>query len=441
MVQLPDGSLVLAGYSDASANGSGRDFALARLDSNGNLHPAFNGTGRLKTDFAGGLDGAYALVLQPDSKLVAAGEATIGGTRGFALARYDLLGALDETFGSAGLKWVDPSPHSLAIAFSLALQLDGKLVAAGVGIGANQDFAVARLFGDAPINQPPVFTGIDVLTPSVSEGGFADLRITVTDPDSTDALSLTVDWGDGGTPDSIAVSAGSTIVLSHRYKDDPAVGPDVFTISLTLHDSVGAQATPQTRMVTVNNGAPSLSIAVSPTTFNAGATTTLSGTINDPGVLDSHTVSIDWGDGSTVQEVVMAAGVTAIPSTPHVYARAGSYTINASARDDDGGNAMAISASVTVFEIAPAAPSGLVATPVSPTRIDLSWTDNSNNEVGFEVQRCNRFAKMCQVFTERGSSYADLTVRKGTTYQYSVRAFNSAGASTWVGPILATTPR
>ena len=286
-----------------------------------------------------------------------------------------------------------------------------------------------------------LLTSIDVVTPIVSEGGVAQLQLVVADPDSTGPLNLTVDWGDGGAPEPFVVT-GSSIGLNHLYSNDPATGPDAFTITLTLRDSAGAQATPQARSVTVNNVAPSLSISVSPTTFSVGATTTFSGTVSDAGVVDPHTVSIDWGDGSGTQEVVMAAGVTSIPPTAHVYPRAGIYTINASARDDDGGTALALSQTVTVFEVAPAAPSNLAARVVSQTQIDLRWADNSLNEDGFEVQRCNKAGRMCQTYSApvNAGSYSDLTAKKNTTYQYSVRAVNRAGSSAYAGPVSATTP-
>ena len=70
----PDGKLVAAGYS---SNGSNYVFALARYKPNGLLDTSFNGTGKVTT--AIGADArAYALALQPDGKLVAAGNSWNG---------------------------------------------------------------------------------------------------------------------------------------------------------------------------------------------------------------------------------------------------------------------------------------------------------------------------------------------------------------------------
>src|SRR6266852_2978780 len=65
----------------------------------GDLDPTFGTGGEVATDFAGKDDQAFALVLQPDGKLVAAGFAAVGGTgEDFALARYNTDGNLDGTF-------------------------------------------------------------------------------------------------------------------------------------------------------------------------------------------------------------------------------------------------------------------------------------------------------------------------------------------------------
>jgi len=58
---------------------------------------------------------------------------------------------------------------------------------------------------------------------------------------------------------------------------------------------------------------------MNPTTIDEDAASLLSGTFTDPGTLDTHTVTIDWGDGSTPTTLNLAAGVTAIPATSHRY--------------------------------------------------------------------------------------------------------------------------
>src|SRR5262245_31599334 len=67
----------------------------------GTLDPSFGTGGKVTTDF-GGSEGVSSLALQPDGKIVAAGGASINGSSVFALARYNSDGALDASFGTGG---------------------------------------------------------------------------------------------------------------------------------------------------------------------------------------------------------------------------------------------------------------------------------------------------------------------------------------------------
>ncbi len=81
----------------------------------------------------------------------------------------------------------------------------------------------------------------------------------------------------------------------------------------------------------------------------------------------------------------------------------------------------------------PVAPSGLVLTAVSPTQVDMMWTDNSNNELGFHVERSSdiHFMGVLTIFKAGANvtTYSDTSVVAGTTYYYRVIAYNSAGDS------------
>ena len=100
----PDGKIVAVGSNFVAAREGSSDFALARYDARGVLDRSFGSGGKVTTSFGTGSDFANAGVLQPDGKLVAAGYTYVGGVAGrsyFALARYGVDGALDESFGSA----------------------------------------------------------------------------------------------------------------------------------------------------------------------------------------------------------------------------------------------------------------------------------------------------------------------------------------------------
>jgi hypothetical protein len=93
----------------------------------------------------------------------------------------------------------------------------------------------------------------------------------------------------------------------------------------------------------------------------------------------------------------------------------------------------------------PAAPSGLTATAVSRSQINLSWTDNSGNESGFRIERCKNpnctnFVQIAQVGANV-TAFADTTVNRNTAYNYRVRAFNAAGNSAYTNTAGAKTPK
>jgi uncharacterized delta-60 repeat protein len=136
-----DQRIVVAG---TGGNGS---FALARYDSLGALDATFDGDGKLRTNFTGGVDTADAVAIQGDGKIVAAGEAGFLGewTGDFALARYDSLGNLDATFDGDG-KVITRFTHDDDSASDVAIQANGKIVAAGSAgyNGAIARFALAR---------------------------------------------------------------------------------------------------------------------------------------------------------------------------------------------------------------------------------------------------------------------------------------------------------
>jgi len=123
-----DGKIVAAGVSDDN-------FAIARYNSNGTLDNTFSGDGKLTTDI-GSFDGIYSIAIQSDGKIVAVG----GSGNNFAIARYGTNGDLDNTFSGDG-KLTTDFGSSLESFESVVLQSDGKIVAAGYSDG---NFALAR---------------------------------------------------------------------------------------------------------------------------------------------------------------------------------------------------------------------------------------------------------------------------------------------------------
>jgi len=122
VVQQSDGMIVAAGIQILPGP-LGSDFALARYDRNGVLDPAFGSAGIVTTDFSGGGDGARAIRIQADGKLLVAGFVQDGS---LGLARYDRDGSLDASFGSGGI--VVTSSAIFDAGNALVLQRDAKIV-------------------------------------------------------------------------------------------------------------------------------------------------------------------------------------------------------------------------------------------------------------------------------------------------------------------------
>ncbi|MBA9076121.1 gliding motility-associated C-terminal domain-containing protein [Rufibacter quisquiliarum] len=80
---------------------------------------------------------------------------------------------------------------------------------------------------------------------------------------------------------------------------------------------------------------------------------------------------------------------------------------------------------------APAAPSDLTAAAITATQIDLSWSDNSPNETGFEIERSTDGTTFNSLATVGANvtTYSDKTVVGSTKYYYRVRATGASAAS------------
>jgi uncharacterized delta-60 repeat protein len=140
VVVQKDGKLVVGGSTTNLDDTT--DFGLARYNSNGTLDSTFGTGGKVKTTFAN-FDFVGALALQSDGKIVAAGMTVVNFAPKFAVARYNTNGTLDTTFGIGGR--VITGFGGAAQAFAAGVQSDGKILVAGYAhLTEGWDFAVAR---------------------------------------------------------------------------------------------------------------------------------------------------------------------------------------------------------------------------------------------------------------------------------------------------------
>jgi uncharacterized delta-60 repeat protein len=110
------------------------------LLSAGVLDKSFGVGGIVLQDFTPTFDGARGVAIQADGKIVVAGVINAAGPSSdsqFALARYTSTGKLDPTFGKGGIVETNVSPGMPDGATSVAIQRDGKIVAAGFALEPN----------------------------------------------------------------------------------------------------------------------------------------------------------------------------------------------------------------------------------------------------------------------------------------------------------------
>jgi uncharacterized delta-60 repeat protein len=136
----PDGKIVAVGYAGTPGV---FDIALVRYNSDGTLDTTFDNDGIVVLARQPANESATGVVIQTDGKIVIGGY-TETDSIDFFLARFNTGGSLDTTFGSGGAVSTDIRGGS-DFAKDLILQSDGKLVAVGTSrAGTNGDFATVR---------------------------------------------------------------------------------------------------------------------------------------------------------------------------------------------------------------------------------------------------------------------------------------------------------
>jgi len=150
---LANGKILVAG---TARNGSNNDFALVRYLSNGTLDAQFGIGGKVLTAVGPGDDHANSMVVQPDGKIILAGRASTETDADFALVRYNADGSLDETFGTGG-KIMTPVGAGWDQGVEVVLQPDGKILLAGNSSqvpyqGVAQDMGFVRYLPDGALD-------------------------------------------------------------------------------------------------------------------------------------------------------------------------------------------------------------------------------------------------------------------------------------------------
>jgi uncharacterized delta-60 repeat protein len=215
---LQGSKIVVAGRTDGS-------YGVARFNNDGTSDPNFGTGGRISLGFNGE---ATDVAIQRDTKIVTAGYANNGATSDdFLLARFNSVG-LDPRFGTNGVVFTSFSNH-IDRANGLVIQSDTKIVAAGFADSTNSTFALARYQGQSGGTDT-----VGLYDPSTSTfylrnsntPGFADLTFAY-GAGGAGLIPITGDWNGDGI-DTVGLYSPANAAFFLRNSNTPGIADLAF---------------------------------------------------------------------------------------------------------------------------------------------------------------------------------------------------------------------
>jgi parallel beta-helix repeat protein len=290
---------------------------------------------------------------------ICAGDYDNDGDDDFIYQQYFYPNNGDGTFGSAIHTGITDYPYAIA---DSDINRDGNLDVVYQGgnwiycwLGAGDGTFTLRLpntwmgwwagYGIAIAQDliPPLY---------IYEGDSIPFSGYFSDPGWEDTHDATWDWGDGSpsvigtlTEENIEPFSTGDIIDSYSYGDNGQ-----FTVTLSVTDDDAGVGT-DTFILDILNVAPnitSLSLPLDPVDISNAVA--LTAQFTDPGILDTHTATIDWGDGNTSTGSISGSGGTYDVSSSWTYGQAGVYTITLTVEDDDGDSDITMFQYVVVYD-------------------------------------------------------------------------------------------
>jgi len=326
-----------------------------------------------------------------------------------------------------------------------------------------------------PPSQGPTITSITASPTSVPEGDQFTLTANGVSDTGGTGLVLTfyeesngaagLQTGSGGDYSFTPITDGSTSITLNTT----GATPGTYTFYAQLTDSSGAASpagtSAPTTSITVtapggSSGSPVIgSIIASPNPVVSGNSLTLTATnITDPDVDVTEVIFYEETNGIpglqtgrrggdfSFRPVGAASGFSILLDTTGVTGSLTFYALAVDALGNEsatGTSAPSVAVDIT-SDTPPDAPSGLTASAISPTQIDLSFSEVSSGQTGFTIDRSTdpTFQTFTQLFTINvadATTYDDTGLTPNSTYYYRVEAFNSAGDSAFSNTAHATT--
>ncbi|MEM8663460.1 MAG: cadherin domain-containing protein, partial [Pseudomonadota bacterium] len=286
-----------------------------------------------------GLDDVPVFV-GPDTFAVAENETAVGAVEAIdpdgAVVFYSIVGGAD-----AALFTIDALSGEIAFIdapdFEAPADADGdnryEIVVEADDETLTAETLVTVDVGDVAENLPPVIDAVTVSDPR-GEGDEITLTVLASDVDLPVGEQLRFAFDTDG--DGVFETVNETGVVTLTFEDN---GPQFVPVLVT--DDLGAVAEGGAEF-SVANVAPTLIVADGLQT-DADGNVTLTGRFIDPGLADTFTLTIDWGDGSDPDVVALPANPSGSGrfAVDHTYTAppppSGRFEVDIALTDDDGG--------------------------------------------------------------------------------------------------------
>ena len=397
-VLQPDGKIIVVGRSYALATGI-EGFAVVRYTSGGLLDTTFGGgDGMLNTSFPPGSAVAKCVRLQ-GNKIIVGGLAN----RHFTFVRYNSDGSVDTTFGSAGTSIIpetdyydssskfgmgvdadgrivfagptdlDPSPSvsrtaltavrlnsngavdtsfgtagivstsvgllDVSMARDLAFTSDGKIVLTGDSFSGGINLTLVRYTAHTVTNANQAPTDIALSAGSIAENqasGAAVGTFSTTDPDAGNTFTYSLVSGTGGTDNASFTISGSTLQTAASFNYE---AKNSYSIRVRTTDQGGLwfEKAFTVTVTNVNEAPTDIALSASTVAENQPSGTTV-GTFSttDPDAGNTFTYSLVTGTGSTDNASFTISGSTLQTAASFDYDTKSSYSIRLRTTDQGG---------------------------------------------------------------------------------------------------------
>src|SRR2546426_932858 len=257
---------------------------------------------------------------------------------------------------------------------------------------------------------------------------------------------------DGGTTwSTIVPNSGSA---STAYSDTGLAHGVTYAYKVSAVNSVGTSSPSNTASATTLAVAPSTPTGLTATTVSSSqvSLTWTAPADNGGSAVTGYNIERSTNGGSTLSTLVANTGSTATTYSDTRLTHTTTYAYRGSAINSIGLCSPSSTPSATTLAVAPSPPTGLTATSVSSSQINLSWTaptDNGGSAItGYKIERSTdggtTWSTLVANTGSAATSYSDTGLTRSTTYAYRVYAINSVGtsspSSTSSAPRLAEAP-